>query len=146
MWVNDDIETKMNSAIIYRGHVYCISERAGGQLMCVDLQTGKTVWSESSFAQYGTLMMANGKLVILDEDLLFVRFIPAELSLSESDINLLAQQIVRGDDHVTVQDLADRIVKARVAIVLALKKICRVGRDPSQASATGGSASSAAVE
>ena len=67
LWVNDDIETKMNSAVIHEGHVYCISERAGGQLMCVDLRDGTTVWSERSFAQYGTLMIADGKLVILDE-------------------------------------------------------------------------------
>ncbi len=52
-------------------------------------------------------------VAVLVAALLFVRFNPAELSLSESDINLLAQQIVRGDDHVTVQDLADRIIKAR---------------------------------
>jgi len=68
LWVNDDIETKMNSAVLHRGHVYCISERAGGQLMCVDLDDGNTVWSEPSFAQYGTLMIADGKLVILDEE------------------------------------------------------------------------------
>ncbi|MCA9214758.1 MAG: PQQ-binding-like beta-propeller repeat protein [Planctomycetales bacterium] len=68
LWVNDDIETKMNSAIVYEGHIYCVSERAGGQLMCVDFQTGKTVWSEKQFAQYGTLTLADGKLVVLDED------------------------------------------------------------------------------
>ena len=36
--------------------------------MCVDFQTGKTVWSEKQFAQYGTLTLADGKLVVLDED------------------------------------------------------------------------------
>ena len=68
IWVNDDIETKMNSAVVYEGHIYAISERAGGQLMCVDLENGKTVWTERSFAKYGTLMIADGKLVILDEN------------------------------------------------------------------------------
>jgi outer membrane protein assembly factor BamB len=67
LWVNDDLETKMNSAVIYQGHVYCVSERAGGQLMCVNLRDGTTVWAERSFAPYGTLMIADGKLVILDE-------------------------------------------------------------------------------
>jgi outer membrane protein assembly factor BamB len=67
MWVNDDLETKMNSAVVYQGHVYCISERAGGQLMCIDLRDGNTLWAERSFAPYGTLMIADGKLVILDE-------------------------------------------------------------------------------
>jgi rhodanese-related sulfurtransferase len=45
--------------------------------------------------------------------LLFVRFNPAELHVSETDISMLAQQIIRGEDHVTVEELSDRIIKAR---------------------------------
>ncbi len=67
LWINDDIETRMNSAVVYAGYLYCISERASGQLMCVDLRDGKTVWAEPSFAEFGTLMIADGKLVVLDE-------------------------------------------------------------------------------
>jgi outer membrane protein assembly factor BamB len=67
LWLNDDIETKMSSAVLLDGHAYCVSERLGGQLMCVDLKDGRTVWAEKSFAPYGTLMIADGKLVILDE-------------------------------------------------------------------------------
>ena len=80
IWVNGDIETKMNSAVIHEGHVYCISEIAGGQLMCVDLLNGTTVWSERKFAKYGTLMIADGKLVILDEegDLVIAEATPRE--------------------------------------------------------------------
>ena len=57
----------MNSAVVHEGHVYCVSERSAGQLMCVDLRDGATVWSESSFARYGTLMIADDKLIVLDE-------------------------------------------------------------------------------
>ena len=67
IWLNQDLETKMNSAVVYEGHVYCISERSGGQLMCFDLRDGAVVWAERSFARYGTLMIADGKLVVLDE-------------------------------------------------------------------------------
>jgi outer membrane protein assembly factor BamB len=67
IWLNQDLETKMNSAVVYEGHVYCISEKSGGQLMCFDLRDGALVWTERSFAPYGTLMIADGKLVILDE-------------------------------------------------------------------------------
>jgi len=67
IWLNQDLETKMNSAVVYKGHVYCVSERSRGQLMCFDLQDGAIVWAEPSFAPYGTLMIADGKLVILDE-------------------------------------------------------------------------------
>ena len=57
----------MNSAVVYKGHVYCVSERAGGQLMCFNLRDGAVVWAERSFAPYGTLMIAGGRLVVLDE-------------------------------------------------------------------------------
>lgn len=67
IWLNQDLETKMNSAVVYEGHVYCVSERSGGQLMCFDLRDGAIVWAEPSFARYGTLMIADGKLVVLDE-------------------------------------------------------------------------------
>ena len=67
IWLNQDLETKMNSAVLYEGHVYCISEKSRGQLMCFDLRDGAIVWSEASFARYGTLMIAGGKLIILDE-------------------------------------------------------------------------------
>lgn len=67
IWLNQDLETKMNSAVVFEGHVYCVSERASGQLMCFDLEDGSVCWSETSFARYGTLMIADGKLVILDE-------------------------------------------------------------------------------
>ncbi|MCA9189644.1 MAG: PQQ-like beta-propeller repeat protein, partial [Planctomycetales bacterium] len=67
-WVNDDIETKMNSAVVVDEHAYCLSERAAGQLMCVRLKDGVTVWREESFSPYGALMVAAGTLIILDED------------------------------------------------------------------------------
>lgn len=67
LWVNQDVGTKMSSAVVYEGHVYCVSEKSGGQLMCVDLRDGRTVWAQQRFAPYGTLMIAGGKLVILDE-------------------------------------------------------------------------------
>ena len=67
IWLNQDLETKMNSAVVHEGHVYCVSERSRGQLMCFDLRDGAVVWTEPSFARYGTLMIAGGKLVILDE-------------------------------------------------------------------------------
>lgn len=67
IWLNQDLETKMNSAVVYDGHVYCVSERSGGQLMCFDLSDGAIVWAERSFAPYGTLMIADGRLVVLDE-------------------------------------------------------------------------------
>lgn len=67
LWLNQDLETKMNSAVVYDGYVYCVSERGRGQLMCIDSRDGTAAWSETRFAPYGTLMIADGKLIILDE-------------------------------------------------------------------------------
>ena len=67
IWLNQDLETKMNSAVVHQNHVYCISERSGGQLMCFALKDGSLTWSNPDFARFGTLMMADGKLIILDE-------------------------------------------------------------------------------
>lgn len=67
IWLNQDLETKMNSAVVFEEHVYCVSERGSGQLMCFDFTDGSVCWSETSFARYGTLMIADGKLIILDE-------------------------------------------------------------------------------
>jgi outer membrane protein assembly factor BamB len=79
IWLNQDLETRMNSAVLYEGHVYCISERGSGQLMCFGLNDGAIVWFEPSFAKYGTLMIADGKLVVLDEkgDLVIADATPA---------------------------------------------------------------------
>ena len=35
--------------------------------MCFDLRDGTIDWSEPRFAKYGTLMIADGKLIVLDE-------------------------------------------------------------------------------
>lgn len=67
IWLNQDLETKMNSAVVFEGYVYCVSERSGGQLMCFDMRDGTVAWTEKRFARYGTLMIANGKLIVLDE-------------------------------------------------------------------------------
>jgi outer membrane protein assembly factor BamB len=67
IWLNQDLETRMNSAVVHDGHVYCVSERGSGQLMCFDLRDGAIAWSETRFAKYGTLMAADGKLIVLDE-------------------------------------------------------------------------------
>jgi len=67
IWLNQDLETRTSSAVVWEGHVYCVSERSGGQLMCVDLRDGAVAWAEPGFARYGTLMIADGKLVVLDE-------------------------------------------------------------------------------
>lgn len=45
--------------------------------------------------------------------LIFVSFNPIEHRFSETDVDVLTQQITRGEDHVAVEELADRIIKGQ---------------------------------
>jgi outer membrane protein assembly factor BamB len=66
LWQNEDIKTKMSSCVAYQGHVYGISEKKG-MLMCMDQKTGMTVWDSREGSQFGTLMIADGKLIVLTD-------------------------------------------------------------------------------
>ncbi|MGB5427427.1 MAG: rhodanese-like domain-containing protein [Gammaproteobacteria bacterium] len=63
-----------------------------------------------------TIILVAVSLVIAS--LMFVMSHPTGLRLSEADIGMLAQQIVRGEDHVTVAELSDRIIKAQGDYIL----------------------------
>lgn len=66
LWRNDDIKTKMSSCAIYEGHVYGISEKKS-LLMCMRMSDGEAVWTEPGMGQYGTLTIADDKLIILTD-------------------------------------------------------------------------------
>ncbi|MGK0188159.1 MAG: outer membrane protein assembly factor BamB [Verrucomicrobiales bacterium] len=66
LWRNDDIKTKMSSAVVYGNAVFAVSGDNKGKLVCVSLDSGKTLWTEGGFG-YGTLTLAGDKLVILGE-------------------------------------------------------------------------------
>ncbi|MEZ5326853.1 MAG: PQQ-binding-like beta-propeller repeat protein [Verrucomicrobiales bacterium] len=66
LWRNDDIKTKMSSAVVHGDGVFSVSGDNSGKLICVSLKTGKTLWTEGGFG-FGTLTLAGDKLVILGE-------------------------------------------------------------------------------
>ncbi|MFT5123578.1 MAG: outer membrane protein assembly factor BamB [Kiritimatiellia bacterium] len=65
-WRNDDIKTKMSSAVVADGCVYAVTE-AGAKLVCADMKTGKTLWTEKGTGQFGTLTHAGNTLIVLTE-------------------------------------------------------------------------------
>lgn len=67
IWLNKDIKTKITSCAVYEGHVYAVSQEKGGTLLCVNLESGETVWSERGFGVYGNAMIAGGQLIVLSE-------------------------------------------------------------------------------
>jgi outer membrane protein assembly factor BamB len=66
VWRNDDIKTKMSSVVVAGGCVYAVTE-AGAKLVCADLKTGKSLWSEKGTGQFGTLTHAGDTLIVLTE-------------------------------------------------------------------------------
>ena len=68
----------MSSPVLHRGHLFGLSHRNRGQFFCVDLATGKTVWTtrgregeNAALILAGDLLMATtteGELVVARAD------------------------------------------------------------------------------
>jgi len=66
VWENKEMASQFSSPVYSDGHLYGIDGNAGkGELKCIDFKTGKVKWSENT--GFGSLMAADGKLIILNE-------------------------------------------------------------------------------
>ncbi len=63
IWRNKNMKNKMSGCVVLDGFAYGFDE---SKLACLDLKTGEQKWSESSLKR-GTLMAADGKLILLSE-------------------------------------------------------------------------------
>ncbi|MDP7289572.1 MAG: PQQ-binding-like beta-propeller repeat protein, partial [Phycisphaerae bacterium] len=63
IWRNKNMKNKMSGCVVLDGFAYGFDE---SKLTCLDLKTGQAKWSESSLKR-GTVMMADGKLILLSE-------------------------------------------------------------------------------
>jgi outer membrane protein assembly factor BamB len=68
IWQNKNMRNQLNSSVLWEGHLYGFDGQVngGGKLTCVDFQSGQKKWSQSGMAT-GSLMLADGKLIILGE-------------------------------------------------------------------------------
>ena len=66
IWRNDDIKTKMSSAVVHGGHVFAVCGDNSGKLVCASLSDGKTRWEQKGFG-FGTLTLAGDRLIVLGE-------------------------------------------------------------------------------
>ncbi len=67
VWENRDMRNMMNPCVLIGGHLYGMDGNNGeGQLKCLELATGKTLWSEKSTGT-GSVTAADGKLIVLSE-------------------------------------------------------------------------------
>ena len=74
LWDTKSMRTKMNSCVLWKGHLYGFDE---GELTCMIFETGTVKWKEKSFGM-GALTLADGKLIVLGEggDLAMVEATP----------------------------------------------------------------------
>lgn len=63
LWQNKNMRSQMNGAIYKDGYFYGLDDK---KFTCLDMKTGKVMWSEKSTGK-GSVMMADGKLIILSD-------------------------------------------------------------------------------
>ena len=112
---NKNMSTQIDSAVLWEGYLYGFDGQVGrgslgrGILKCMELKTGEVKWSQEGMGT-GTLMLADGKLIILSED---GKLVIAEAS-SEGFKEMASAQILTGKCW-TVPVLANGRIYARNA-------------------------------
>ncbi len=68
LWTNKNMSNQCNSSVLFEGHIYGFDGNVGGKgiLRCLDLETGESVWERKGLGT-GSLMLSDGKLIILSE-------------------------------------------------------------------------------
>ena len=68
VWKNNDLRMYLSSPVIVGDHLYGHNfSRAGGPIVCIDLKSGKTVWSKGRMGDYVSLVVLGDRLLCLDE-------------------------------------------------------------------------------
>jgi outer membrane protein assembly factor BamB len=68
IWRNRNMRNHCNSCVLWKGHIYGFDGQfgGGGKLTCIDYNTGQRKWAQGGLGT-GSLMVAEGKLVVLGE-------------------------------------------------------------------------------
>ncbi len=68
LWANKNMRNQVNSSVLWEGYIYGFDGQVGGggKLTCMDFKTGQVKWSQGGMGT-GSLMLADGKLIILSE-------------------------------------------------------------------------------
>jgi len=76
LWENKNMRNQLATSILWQGHLYGFNEDT---LTCLELSTGQPQWAVGRFLGKGSLMMADGHLIILGDkgDLVIVEATPA---------------------------------------------------------------------
>ena len=63
-WKNKKMRNHFNSCVLWKGYIYGVDD--GSSISCLDFKTGQVKWAQKGFGK-GSLMLADGKLIILSE-------------------------------------------------------------------------------
>ena len=67
LWRNKVLGSQFSTPVVVGGHIYGFDGRSkSGALKCVELKTGKEIWSQGGFG-HGSLIHADGRLIVLGE-------------------------------------------------------------------------------
>ena len=67
VWKNMEMSNQFTCSVYLDGYVYGYDgERPRCSLKCIEYETGKEMWSQRM--PFGSLIVANGKLIVQDED------------------------------------------------------------------------------
>jgi outer membrane protein assembly factor BamB len=61
-WSNRNLPAYTGNCVVLNGHLYGISKL--GRLTCLDWETGGEKWNERGFGTYGSMISADGKLIV----------------------------------------------------------------------------------
>ena len=84
LWRHKNMRNQVNSSVLWEGHIYGFDGNVGGGgiLRCLDIKTGEERWSQNGLGT-GSLMLADGKLIILSEkgELVIAQATPKEFKV-----------------------------------------------------------------
>ena len=64
--MHPELRMYMSSPVVVKDHIYGLGGR--GKLVCVEAKTGKTAWSGGDFGEYCSIVVAEDRLLVLDND------------------------------------------------------------------------------
>jgi outer membrane protein assembly factor BamB len=64
LWRNKNMRNHLNSSVLWQGYIYGVDD--DDSISCLDFKTGQVKWAQKGFGK-GSLMLADGKLIILSD-------------------------------------------------------------------------------
>jgi outer membrane protein assembly factor BamB len=68
LWTGKAVSSQFSSVVLWKGCLYGVNGNVGrGDVRCLDFQTGEMKWSDEGSLGFGSLILADGKLIVLSE-------------------------------------------------------------------------------